>query len=149
MSRNGKSKTIVFRIMLLVSLSRWFLGRILETARICNQEKLRRNSDSAVVFCPKEETPPVLKIINERIAVIERKIEQLPPEILEDFSPEEKATKFLRQHESWKGINLYFTHGCKRCCQPRQGILLRYNNERRKNQIKNTRRNLCLYDSKT
>ena len=58
----------------------------------------------------------MLKIINERIAVLERKFEQLHPEIPEDFSPEEKATKFSRQQESWKGNNLYFTeHGGKRC----------------------------------
>ena len=47
----------------------------------------------------------MLKIINERIAVLERKIEQLPPEIQEDCSPEEKATKFSRQQESRKGNN--------------------------------------------
>ena len=74
------------------------------------------NSDSAVFFRPKGETP-VLKIINERIAVLEREIQQLPPEILEDCSPEEKATKFSRQQESWKGNNKNFTeHGNKRCC---------------------------------
>ena len=85
----------------------------LETARIGDGERLRRNSDSAVFFRRKEETP-VLKIINDRIAVLERKIDQLPPEILEDCSPEEKATKFSRQQESWKGNNLYFTeHGGK------------------------------------
>ena len=103
-----------------------------ETARIGEGERLRRNSDSAVLFRPKEETP-VLKIINERIAVLERKIEQLPPEILEDCSPEEKATKFSRQQESWKGNNLYFTeHGGKSCSQPLQSISLRYKNERKK-----------------
>lgn len=92
-----------------------------ETARIGDGERLRRNSDSTVFFQSKEETP-VLKIINDRIAVLERKIEQLPPEILEDCSPEEKTTKFSRQQESWKGNNLYFTHGGKRCCQPRRSI---------------------------
>ena len=102
-----------------------------ETARIGDGERLRRNSDSAVFFRPKEETP-VLKIISERIAVLERKIEQLPPEILEDCSPEEKATKFSTQQESRKGNNFYFTeHGGKRCCQPLRSILLRYKNERR------------------
>ena len=77
---------------------------VLETARIDIRERLRRNSDSAVFFRPKEETP-VLKIMNERIAWLERKIQQLHPEILEDCSPEEKATKFSRQQESWKGNN--------------------------------------------
>lgn len=91
---------------------------------------------------------PVLKIINERIACVERKIQQLHPEILEDCSPEVKATKLSGQQESWKGNNLYFTeHGGKRCFQPRRSILLRYKNERRKtNKIKkNIRRNLCCY----
>ena len=73
-----------------------FFFFVLETARIGDGERLRRNSDSAVLFLPNEETP-VLKIINERIAVLERKIEQLSPEILENFSPEVKATKFLRR----------------------------------------------------
>ena len=40
---------------------------------------------------------------NERIAVLERKTEQLSPEILKDFSPEVKATKFSGEQESWKG----------------------------------------------
>ena len=72
----------------------------------------------------------MLKIINERIAVLERKIEQLPAEILEDCSPEENATKFSRQQESRNGNNFYFTeHGVKRCCQPPQSILLRYKND--------------------
>ena len=75
---------------------------VLETARIDDGERLRRNSDSALFFGPKEETP-VLKIMNERIAWLERKIQQLHPEILEDCSPEDKATKFSRQQESWKG----------------------------------------------
>ena len=75
----------------------------------------------------------MLKIIKERIAVLERKIEQLSPEILEDCSPEEKATKFSRQRESRKGNNFYFTeHGVKRCCQPLRSTLLRYKNERRR-----------------
>ena len=77
---------------------------VLETARIGDGARLRRNSDSAVCFRPKEETP-LLKIISERIAVLERKIAQIPPVILEDFSPEETATKFWRQPESWKGNN--------------------------------------------
>jgi len=77
---------------------------VLETARIGDGERLRRNSDSAVFFRPKEETP-VLKIINERIAVLERKIQQLPPEILQAGNPEEEATNFSRQQESWKGNN--------------------------------------------
>ena len=51
----------------------------------------------------------MLKIINERIACLERKIQQLPPEILEDCSPEEKATKFSGQQDSWKGNNLQNT----------------------------------------
>lgn len=76
----------------------------LETASVGDGERLRRNSDSAVFFRPKEE-PPVLKILKERIAVLERKVEQLSPEILEACSPEEKATNFLRQQESWKGKN--------------------------------------------
>ena len=92
----------------------------------------------------------MLKIINERIACLERKIQQLPPEILEDCGPEEKATKFFGQQDSWKGNNLYFTeHGGKRCCQPQRSILLRYKNERkRKNKIKkkNIQCNLCSYD---
>ena len=79
----------------------------------------------------------MLKIINERIACLERKIQQLHPEILEDCSPEEKDTKFSGQQESRQGNNLYFTHGGKSCCQPRRSILLRYKNERRrKNKIK-------------
>ena len=109
---------------------------VLETARIDDGERLRRNSDSALFFGPKEETP-VLMIINERIAWLERKIQQLHPEILEDCSPEEKATKFSRQQESWKGNQNFTEHGGKRCCQPRRSILLRYKNERkRKNKIK-------------
>lgn len=75
----------------------------LETASVGEGERLRRNSDSVLFFRPKEE-PPVLKILKERIAVLERKIEQLSPEILEACSPEEKAT-FLRQQESLKGEN--------------------------------------------
>ena len=89
----------------------------------------------------------MLKIINERIACLERKIQKLYPEILEDCSPEEKDTKFSGQQESRPGNNLYVTHGGKSCCQPRRSILLRYKNERRKtNKIKkNIRRNLCCY----
>ena len=56
---------------------------------------------------------PVLKIMNERRAAKEREIELLSPEILEDCSPEEKATKFSRQQESWQGNNLYSTYGGK------------------------------------
>ena len=47
----------------------------------------------------------MLKILKERIAVLERKMEQLPPEILKACSPEEKTTKFGRQEERWKGKN--------------------------------------------
>jgi len=61
----------------------------------------------------------------------------LPPEILEDCSPEEKATKFSRQQESWKGNNKNFTEaGGKRCCQPRRSILLRYKKEKKEKQNK-------------
>ena len=76
----------------------------LETASTGDGERHRRNSESAVFFKRKEETP-VLKILKERIAILERKIEQLPPEILKACSPEEKTTKFGRQEESWKGKN--------------------------------------------
>ena len=81
-----------------------FIFFVLETATIGDGERLRRNSDSAIFYRPKEETP-VLKIINKRISVLERKLEQLAPEILDDCSPEENATKFSRQQESWKGNN--------------------------------------------
>jgi len=120
---------------------------VLETARIGDGEKLRRNSDSALFFRLKEETP-ALKILNERIAVLERKLEQFPPDLLDDCSPEEPATEFSRQQESWKGNNLYFTEqGGKRCCQPRRSISLRYKKERTtKNKIKSTRRNLYFCD---
>jgi len=115
---------------------RELINEVRETARIDDGERLRRNSDSALFFRPKEETP-VLKIIIERIAVLERKIQQLPPEILEDCSPEEKATKFSRQQESWKGNNKNFTeHGGKRCCQSRRSILLRYKKEKKEKQNK-------------
>ncbi|KAL9984365.1 hypothetical protein ACROYT_G006650 [Oculina patagonica] len=82
-----------------------------EAASSGDGERIRRNSDSAVHFGPKEE-PPLLKLKHadtelkfheQRIATIKREIAaQLSPEILEACSPEEIAS-FLKQHEKWKG----------------------------------------------
>ncbi len=91
-----------------------FPSFFLEAASSGDGERIRRNSDSAVHFGPKEE-PPLLKLKHadtelkfheQRIATIKREIAaQLSPEILEACSPEEIAS-FLKQHEKWKGERL-------------------------------------------